>query len=111
MVFPRVDVYNAFVSSTALVQYIGSAQDLVAISGVVNPDGKLVLADGELQQLRSQSLASLRDLIFSTGTITAITITGRQQVTANSNGVANWIIWTGGFPVGTILLIDVEKVT
>jgi phage protein U len=111
MAFPRVDVYNAYSGSTALVQYIGSAQDLVAISGIVSPIGVLFLADAKLNQLRTQSLASLRDIIFSTGNVTAITVTGRLQIQANSNGVANWIIWTGGFSAGSLLLVDVEKVT
>jgi len=107
---PRVDVYNAYSGSTALVQYIGSAQDVVAISGVVGHLGVLFLADATLNNLRSQGLNSLRDLIFSTGVVNAITITGRQTVTANSNGVANWIIWTGGFSAGSLLLIDVEVI-
>ena len=110
MVFPRVDVYNAYSGSTALVQYIGSAQDLVAISGIVAPLGVLFLADGRLNQLRSQSLQGVRDLIFSTGHVTGIGVTGRLQITANSNGIANWIVWTGGFPADATLLITVDKV-
>jgi hypothetical protein len=111
MAFPRVDVYNAFSGSTMLVQYIGSAQDLVALSANVAPLGVLFLADATLLQLRSQGLAGIRDLIFSTGVVQGVAVQGKTQVLANSNGIANWIIWGGGFSAGSTILVNVEIIT
>lgn len=111
MVFPRVDVYNAYSGSTALVQYIGSAQDLVAISGIIVPPGLLYLVDAKTGLLRSQSINGLASLAFSNGVIQGIGVTGRLQVTANSNGVANWIIWTGGASAESLLKISVDIIT
>lgn len=107
---PRVDIYNAYVSSTSLVQYIGNPGKVVAISGIVLLNGVLILADLALKKGRNMGLEAIKDLIIGTGQLTGITVTGKLQVTTNSNGVANWILWTGGFDSTDTLHVNVEEV-
>jgi hypothetical protein len=107
---PRVDIYNAYVSSTSLVQYIGNAGKVVAISGFIAFNGVLIFADLILGAGRNVALETYKDIILGTGQITGITVTGRTQITTNSNGVASWVLWTGGFSSTDTMHINVEEV-
>jgi hypothetical protein len=105
---PRIDLYNTYQSSTALLQYLGSSGDVVTIS-VIAVLSTVALNDLGLGTLRSQSLNPLRDASLN-GLLTSVAMVQPIIQHADTNGVCNWLLWTNGLPAGTTLVATAEVI-
>jgi len=107
MVTRRVDIYNAYVSSTCLVQYIGSASDLVMLSAI-GRISTVAFRDIGTGMIRSTPHTVLRDV---TGVTLLVSVFLAQPTIqqADKNGVANWILFHG-LSAGHQIVASVELI-
>lgn len=103
----RVDVYNAYVSSTTLVQYIGSANDLVMLSAI-GRISTIAYRDMPLVMIRSTPITVLRD-VTGVNLLVSVALAQPSIQQANKDGVANWILYHG-LSAGHQIVASVELV-
>jgi hypothetical protein len=91
-----------------LAQYIGSAGDTVTFSATFTVS-TIGFQNEKVNKLRSQTTNPMRDRRLN-ALIKNIQSSQPKTVTANSNGVANLVLWTQGLDAGTSITVTTDLV-
>lgn len=103
----RLDLYNTYVSSTSLLQYLGSAYDTVTVSVVAVLTQATALNNLLLGTGRSQSLNTWKNLGL-TALVASVAVAGVLQQQADKNGLASWVIWSNSLSAGMALVAQAD---
>lgn len=107
MVTRRIDVYNNYEGATCLVQYIGSANDLVLLSAI-GRISTVAFRDMGTGMIRSTPNSVLRDV---TGTTLLVSVFLAAPVIqqCDKNGLCSWVIFHG-LSAGHQIVASVELI-